>query len=454
MIKRTVAAASLASLALSGTALAAGTHGTLLSVNRKAHTIEVVDGGHQVHAYHYRGKLPALKAGARLTFRRSGSTISAIRASRGSSVTFLARVEQATAKTLHLRLGDGRNLSLSTARLTAAKPAVGKHPNHLRRAFVAHMALGLQLGGGGVTVNIEGLQPGLTVLVTQGTDQNGNPTITITLPPPASPAISGEQASGVIARLGRDSFMLATADGSLLRMHMATSALDAASLSVCDTADVTYHQDNELLIVDSATKTGTSTTGDCASGDDSGNDGNSGSGSDGNSGSGSDGSSGSGSAGGSAGSTAGGSAGSSGGDATGSGDQDATGTIKTVSGSALEITTDGGQTMDFVLDDANLASGFAAGDVVDVTYRAAGTTLGASDVEYVEQDATGAVTKVSDGSLTLAPSGGGKTQTFSADPSQGVFSGVASGDSVDVTFHIAGGQPVADLVTELGSAAG
>jgi hypothetical protein len=89
------------------------------------------------------------------------------------------------------------------------------------------------------------------------------------------------------------------------------------------------------------------------------------------------------------------------------------------------------------------------GDLVDVTYTDNGDgTYDASDVGYVEQDATGTVTAVSDGSMTFTDSDSGQSVTVTADPAAGVFDGVAVGDEVDVNYHQSGDQLVADEVDD------
>jgi hypothetical protein len=76
-------------------------------------------------------------------------------------------------------------------------------------------------------------------------------------------------------------------------------------------------------------------------------------------------------------------------------------------------------------------------------------TLAASDVEYVEQDATGTVTDVSSASVTITSSDTNQSETFTADPSQGVFDAVAVGDQIDVTYHQSSSLLVADTVDDL-----
>ena len=128
---------------------------------------------------------------------------------------------------------------------------------------------------------------------------------------------------------------------------------------------------------------------------------------------------------------------------------DAVGTIAQVSADTLTITTDDHRTLSFSLDPADdLTDGFAPGDVVDVTYDQSGGALAASDVEYVEQDASGTVTAVSDGSITVSDGNTGETQTIVADPAEEMFDGVSVNDSVVVTYHQSAGQAIADVVDD------
>ena len=72
----------------------------------------------------------------------------------------------------------------------------------------------------------------------------------------------------------------------------------------------------------------------------------------------------------------------------------------------------------------------------------------ASDVEYVETDATGTVTAVNTASLTLTDSDTGQTQTIVADPAEDMFDGVSVSDVVVVTYHQSAGQLIADVVDD------
>jgi hypothetical protein len=372
--------------------MAASSGGVVLSVDAAHHSIQVVDSHHAVHAYRYRGRLPRLHTGSTIHFQRSGGTIGHVKlaSNKSSSVSYYARVLRSNARGLVVRLADGKTVRFSSKQL--AHKRLKPSQRHRRHTGVARAASDLGLSAGGITVNIQGLQPGVTVLVNETVDDQGNVTVTITLP--AATATGEQQASGVVNELDSDAFMLSTADGSLLRLHMAQDALAALNLASCDTVDVSYHQDAGLLIADSVQSTGTSTTGDCASEEDS---------------------------------------------------QDTVGTITDVSPTGLTISTDQGP-LTFSVDDPSITDGFALGDVVDVSYaQSSDGTLDAGDVEYVEQDASGTVTSVSDGSITITDPTG-QQHTFTANPASGMFDGVALGDLVDVTYLQSLAGLVADVV--------
>jgi hypothetical protein len=129
-------------------------------------------------------------------------------------------------------------------------------------------------------------------------------------------------------------------------------------------------------------------------------------------------------------------------------EQDAIGTITQVSGEGITISTQDQGAMSFAVDSADVTDGFQVGDMVDVSYTDTGNGLDASDVEYVEQDSSGTVTAASDGSLTVTDDSTGQPVTFIADPSEGIFDGVAVGDQVDVNYHQSGTAQVADSVDD------
>jgi hypothetical protein len=381
-------------LALPASAMAASGRGVVLSVDSRHKTVEVVDGSHVVHAYKFRGRLPRLHVGSEISFRRSGKAISAVKAGSASSrtVAFYGRVARSSRSGLVLRLADGKIVSFSSKQVRHQQPKPSQR--HKRHAQVALMKVSLA----SLTINIQGLEPGVVVLITETADDHGNVTITIAFPPHSDPVAGGEQqASGTVTDVGDDTFVLSTDDGSDLRLHIAKAKLDQLGLQPCDTADITYHQDAGMLIADKVDPTGTSNSGDCSSNQD---------------------------------------------------DHDAIGSITQVSGDQITISTQDQGSMTFAVDSADVTDGFQVGDVVDVTYTDTGSGLDASDVEYVEQDSSGTVTAVSDGSLTITDDSTGQPVTFTADPSQGIFDGVALGDQVDVNYHQLGAQLLADSVDD------
>ncbi|MFZ1997007.1 MAG: hypothetical protein WAU75_23025 [Solirubrobacteraceae bacterium] len=304
-------------------ALAHAPRATVFSVDRGHHTIELVDGGHLVHAYAYRGALPRLGLGDKISFRRSGHAISRVKktARASGTVAFYARVVGASSGRLQLRLTDGNTFSLSSKPVSAR--AAAHHATTTRSSAPS-------AGAAPVTVQIQGLTPGLTVLISEAVDAQGHWTITITLPPAA---VSG---------------------------------------------------------------------GTIASGNDPSDD-----------------------------------------------DKVTEGTIKQVSANRVAIDTGSGLLAFSVDPGSGLTDGFLVGDVVDVTYaQNADGSFGADDVEYVEQDASGPVTAVSDSRITVADQASGISYTITADPSLGLFVGVLPGDQVDVAYHQCAAGLVADAVDD------
>ncbi len=397
-MRRVALAAAAALFAFPASALAASSSGVVLSVDTRHHAIQVVDSTHIVHAYGYQGRLPKLHAGTVISFRRTGLAINHVTAvsNQSRSVAFYGRVVRSSSAGLVLRLADGRLVTFSSKQITRkrVKPAA----RHKRP--IAHAA-DLQVTSSGVTVNIQGLQPGVTVLITESVDSLGNVTITITLPGPSAPVVNGEQqASGVVTEVDSDAFVVLTGDGSSLRLHMAQNSLANLALNICDGVDVTYHQDAGLLIADNVNDSGPASSSDCS------------------------------------------------GNQT---EQDVVGAITQVTSDSVTINSDRGD-LTFSLDPSSgITQGFGVGDLVDVTYsQNSDGSLSANDVEYVERDATGVVTAVSNGAVTITDDNTGQPAVFAADPSLGLFDGVAVGDQVDVTYHQSGGQLVTDALSDGG----
>src|SRR6201995_5240534 len=335
-MNRLPVAVAAAMLALPASAVAAPTHGVVLSVNAGRHTIQVVDGKHQAHGYRYRGSLPKVHPGSRISFAHKGRTIASVRVAPGKTVSFYGRVVRSNAGGLTLRLTDGATLSFDATQVSAVRKRVNAQWYKWRSLTAASV----HVSNGGSTVNTAGLAPGTTVLVTE-TIANGHATISVTLPAGSQGSRGNQNQNG-------------------------------------------------------------SQPSDANSGDNNG-------------------------------------AGNSG---------DAVGTITQLSTTGLMINV-GGRAMTFSCDpEDDLTDGFATGDLVDVTYDSSGGSLQASDVEYVESDATGTVTAVDTSSLTLTNSDTGQTQTIVADVDEDMFDGVSVGDGVVVTYHQSAGQLIADVVDD------
>ena len=84
---------------------------------------------------------------------------------------------------------------------------------------------------------------------------------------------------------------------------------------------------------------------------------------------------------------------------------------------------------------ATTTSGFAVGDVVDVTY---GHGRAASSVEYVEHRASGTVTSSGQGQMTIINGATGRSETFL------IHAAVATGGRVVVVYHRSASGLVAD----------
>ena len=311
---------------------------------------------------------------------------------------FYARVLRASRKGLELRTRGGKTVFFTNRQLTAIK--LGK-PTHRPGRGGGHgrRPAALDATTPPITVNILGLAPGVTVLVTETVNPDGSITITLTLP--AGTSGSQSTVSGTVADVNNDSFDVQTADGSDFLLHMDATSLSNLNLQRCDPVDVTYHQDSNLLIADSVNITGSSASSDCAPGG------------------------------------------------------DATGAITSVSDTGITIQTDQGP-QSFDVQDPSITDGFQVGDNVDVTYTTnADGSLEATDVEYVDQNTSGTVTSVSSTSLTITDSSTGDTETFVGQPDGGSrctlsFDGIQQGDQVDVSYYVSGTQQVADSVGDGG----
>jgi hypothetical protein len=318
--------------------------------------------------------------------------------------SFLARVVKSGPTGLLVSAPSGKRLWFPASQIAHRSTTSGKHgssthhsrPHHGARADATESTQ--TQTSPSVTINIIGLQPGVTVLITETVAANGDVTITITLPPPST---TGEQTvSGTVTEVDDADFIVDPGNGADLQLNMDADTLSNLNLSECDLVSVSYHQDAGLLIADSVAITGSSTTGDCTP------------------------------------------------------TSDVTGTITQVSGTAVAIESDAGP-MSFVVDSSDVTDGYSVGDLVDVTYtQETDGTLDASDVEYVEGDTTGIVTAVTATRVTITDSQTTQPDTFIADPAGGLqvtsdaFTGIAIGDNIEVCFHTTATGLVADTVTD------
>jgi len=384
-------AITLSALSLPASAVAATDSGTVLSVDRVTHVVQIVDAGHVVHAYGY-GKTMRLRDRIRIRFRVSGNRITLVKnLGRASVVSFDATVVSSGAHALVIRLSDGNDLTIDGKRLAHAKVSA---PSAKRLT-----------PAGTVAITVQALQPGETVLVTERTAASGSVTTLIELTggTGGGPA-SEERVTGVVTDIESNTFQVTTGSGSVLTLRMAQATLANLNLNYCDQVTASYHQDAGVLVADSVNDSGPSSAGICAG----------------------DGSSGS--------------------------EEEASGAITRVSASAITIDQGPGVgPLTFTVDDPSITEGFGIGDVVDVTYSEdTNGTLDASDVEYVEDDSTGVVIAVSAGSLTITDDLTGLPDLFAADPSDDMFDGILVGDEVDVSYHPSLGAEIVDSVADSG----
>jgi hypothetical protein len=410
MKRLALTAATFTALALPASALAdSSDHGVVLSAH--GHAVQVVNSAHTVGAYTIHGQAPKLTPGSVISFADHGAAISDVRVTgHQHTVSYYASVVKTSSSHVELRLADGRTVNFSAGQMAGHKASHSKHD----RAAIAHAA-----SGSGVTINIQGLAPGATVLVTEAVGSDGSLTVSITLPAATAGSGSGtgsagtpgdQTIDGVVSDVEDDTFTVQTSDGSSLVFHMDPTALNNIGMFPCDTVIVSYHEADNELIADNVDDNGTSDTGDCSDGGEDSGDGS---------------------------------------DSGNSSDE--VGPITSISNTSITIDTSDQGSMTFAVDPSeDLTEGFLVGDVVDVTYSPdPNGGNDATDIEYVENDESGVVTAVSAGSITFTDDTTGQPDTFTADPSEQMFQGVDVGDEVDVTYHVSNGQDVVDNVDDL-----
>jgi len=230
-------AAGACALAPASSLAAALHHGVVLSAAH--HQLKLVDRSHRVSDVRVRSA-GGLRRGAVVTVRGGRAHV------RGhvGRISFLGRVVRSSGRATVVRLGDGSRLKVG-----------GNRGGHGRGAHAAST----------LTVDLQGLTPGETVLITISTDAQGNVAIAIKVEPAATDIGDEQQAGGYVTDDGGDgTFAIRTGDGRGLRFEDPQQLLDAADVGECDTVDVSYHAEGRALLADALRVTGTSDQGSCA----------------------------------------------------------------------------------------------------------------------------------------------------------------------------------------------
>jgi Domain of unknown function (DUF5666) len=217
-------------------ALASPSHSKVLSVDARHHTVQLVDASHVVHAYRYRGRLPHLGVGDGVSYRQSGHTVTHVKKTGRAfgTISFYAKVVRSGSKQVRLRLGDGDPFSLSAKQVSAKA--------------VAHAAA---VSPASVTLRVQGLTPGQTVLISETVDARGHWTITITLPSASTTSGGGSTSgSGDGSGSGADSNDDQEAEGTITQVSASQLALSTDSGTLSFSADPTEELTDGFLVGD------------------------------------------------------------------------------------------------------------------------------------------------------------------------------------------------------------
>jgi hypothetical protein len=321
-------------VALALPAFAQASTGTVLSVAHSHHQVQVIGANKVVSAYSFSGHLRGVQRGTRLKFSASGARLTSAKVlGTAKTFSFVGTVVRSGNGALVLSLGDSQKL-----RLTA------KQIGH------SHSSRAARTSTKSVTVEINGLQPGESIVITESTDSAGNVTITITLPSGGGSGSqsggsgSGLSATGLVNNVGTDSFDIITASGADLTFHMNAQALANNDVSPCDELVVSYHSANQTLIADDVDDNGPPDSGPCSSGGENSND--------------------------------------------------WVGTITAVSGTSISVDAGlgNGGVETFAVDDPAITDSFLVGDSVDVTYEPWDNQTAADQIAYNDTETSGVVT--------------------------------------------------------------
>jgi Domain of unknown function (DUF5666) len=223
-------ATAIAVLLVPAAAAAQSQTGAVLRVDRAHHRVEIVDAQHAVHSYSApRRAARKLRPGAKLSFQATGRRISSLRVSgRTHKLSFYGKVVNAGSRGAVFRLGDGKQLRL-------AKRQRPRRAHHRRSR------------GTSVRINVQGLQPGQLVLITESVDSAGNLTITIKLVPAPDPTADDQDVTGTITAIGPGSVTIQADGGSSMTFQASSDVLDG--FEVGDAVDVTYYTEADGTLV-------------------------------------------------------------------------------------------------------------------------------------------------------------------------------------------------------------
>jgi len=373
-------------VALALPALAQASTGTVLSVANSHHQVQVIGANKVVSAYSFSGHLHGVQRGTRLKFSASGSRLTGAKVlGTAKTFSFLGTVVRSGSGALVLSLGDSQKLRLTGKQLGRA------HASRTAR-------LSARTSTKSVTVELNGLQPGESVVITESTDSAGNLTITITLPSGGGSGSQGQgsgseqSATGLVNNVGTDTFDIITSSGTDLSFHIQSQALANDDLSPCDQVVVNYHSANQTPTADDVNDTGAPDAGPCSSGGDNSND--------------------------------------------------WIGTITAISGTSITIDAGlgNGGAETFVVDDPAITDGFLVGDSVDLTYEPWNGQVAADQLAYNDTETSGVVTGLAAAgsgfeTVSLIDDYSGEPETFYVpiDLLQG--QDVEVGDDLDVSYY-------------------
>jgi hypothetical protein len=276
MLRRTrvvsVGLAIAAALAVPAVAQAKPQTATVLRLDRAHHQIELVNSRHVVRNYVIGTKVPRRVArGSVVAYTTRGKRVTKLRLKgRAHKISFYATVVSSGSKGVVLRLANGRRVRLG-----------GKRKHAAPRIKAA----------GSVSVSVQGLKVGQTVMITETFDGKGNVSIVITLVQAPDPTGGQDQTdTGTVTAVAADGSTLTVQVDGKGPLTFQTDSDLVDGVAVGDVVDVTYYEDTGQLIADDvqlSDTSGTDNSGTDNSGTDNSGTDNSGTGNSGSDGSGS-----------------------------------------------------------------------------------------------------------------------------------------------------------------------